>query len=152
MPIFELETIIAAPPERVFDLSRDVDAHLASTARTGEELVAGPRGLLSLGDEVTWRARHLGVRQTLSSKITGFDRPRWFRDEMTRGAFARFAHDHFFEPDAGDFARTRMRDRIDFASPLGSLGRLVDAVFLEGYLRRFIAVRNAWLKAEAERR
>src|SRR6185503_1372882 len=93
MPIIELTIEIAATAERVFDLARSVEAHLASTASTGEQLVEGPRGLLGLGDVVTWRARHLGVWQTLTSEITGYDRPRWFRDEMLRGAFARFAHD-----------------------------------------------------------
>ncbi|MFI2668287.1 hypothetical protein ACH5AU_01680 [Streptomyces albidoflavus] len=42
MTRFELETRIAAPVPLVFGLSRDVDAHTASMARSGERL--GPRG------------------------------------------------------------------------------------------------------------
>ncbi len=86
MPVIELAVEINAPVERVFDLSRSVRAHLESTRDTGEVLVEGPRGLLGLGDQVTWEARHLGLRQRLSARITEFDRPTHFRDSMvTRG-------------------------------------------------------------------
>ena len=51
-----------------------------------------------MGEEVTWSAKHFGVRQRLTSRITAFERPRRFRDSLVRGAFARFDHDHIFEP------------------------------------------------------
>lgn len=94
----ELTTCVAASPERCFDLARSVDLHTRSTSATGERAVGGvTTGLLGLGQEVTWRARHFGVRQELTSRITAYDRPRHFRDSMVRGAFRRFDHDHFFE-------------------------------------------------------
>jgi hypothetical protein len=34
MPLIQLETKIEAPQERVFDLARSIDAHLASTEGT----------------------------------------------------------------------------------------------------------------------
>jgi len=89
----------------------------------------------------------LGVRQTLTSRITAFDRPQHFRDSMVRGAFRRFDHDHFFAA-CGD--ATEMRDVFDFESPLGPLGRLVDTLVLERYLRRFLETRNAEIKRVAE--
>ena len=147
----ELTTRILAPPERCFDLSRSVDVHVASTSRSGERAVAGvTSGMLGLGDEVTWRARHLGVWQTLTSRITRFDRPRNFRDSMVDGAFARFDHDHIFDPDPTDPGACLMRDVFDFASPLGPLGRLVDRVFLDRYMRAFLAERNDVIRAVAE--
>jgi ligand-binding SRPBCC domain-containing protein len=149
MPVIELATFIRAAPERVFDLSRDVDAHVASAQGTGERAVAGKTsGLLELGDEVTWEAVHFGVRQRLTSRITRFDRPRSFRDSMVRGAFARFDHDHVFEPvDGGTLAR----DVFDFTSPLGLLGRLADGMVLERHMRRFLGERMRILKELAER-
>lgn len=66
---------MAAPPEVVFDLARSIDLHKLSTAHTGEEAIAGKTsGLIELGETVTWRARHFGVMQTLTSKVTGFER------------------------------------------------------------------------------
>jgi len=146
----ELTTYIAAPPERCFDLARSVELHARSTAATGERAVGGKTsGLLGLGDEVTWRARHLGVWQSLSGRITAYDRPRHFRDAMLRGAFARLEHDHYFEP-AADGGGTVMRDRFEYAAPLGPLGRLAERLFLTAYLRRFLEGRNRELKAVAE--
>ena len=148
MARIELVTLILAPRERCFDLSRSVDLHVASTEDTGERAVAGvTSGLLHLGDEVTWSARHFGVRQRLTSRITAFDRPGHFRDSMVSGAFRRFDHDHFF--DAGGEA-TEMRDVFDFESPLGPLGRIADALVLTGYLRGFLERRNAVIKRAAE--
>ena len=54
-------------------------------------------GRIGLGESVTWRAKHLGVWQTLSSKITAFNYPTYFVDEMIQGAFASFKHEHIFE-------------------------------------------------------
>jgi ligand-binding SRPBCC domain-containing protein len=152
MAVIRLETVIAAPVERCFDLALDLDFHLRSLAHTGERAVAGrTSGLIELGESVTWEARHFGVRQRLTSKITAMDRPRYFRDEMTKGAFAAFAHDHWFEPrdDAGR-SKTVMVDEILFRSPLGPLGGLVDFLVMKRYLRRLMERRNRQLTTELE--
>ncbi len=148
MPVIELSTLIAEPAPRVFDLARSIDLHTASTAATGERAVAGvTSGLIGPGEQVTWRARHLGVWQSLTSRIEIFERPRHFRDSMVRGAFRRFDHDHFFEPCAEG---TRMRDVFDYTSPLGVLGRLADGLFLERYMRALLVERNRVIKEVAE--
>jgi hypothetical protein len=41
MPTIRLETLIAAPPDRCFDLSLSVDLHRQSVAHTHERPVAG---------------------------------------------------------------------------------------------------------------
>lgn len=148
MPVLELTTPIRAPIARCFDLARSVELHTLSTAHTGERAVGGrTRGLLGPGETVTWRARHFGVWQELTSRITAFDPPHRFRDSMVRGAFARFDHDHRFTTDG---EHTIMRDVFDYTSPLGPLGRLVDRLVLAEYLRRFLAARNAEIKRVAE--
>lgn len=148
MPLIRLTTSVAAPIERVFDLARSIDLHVASAQHTGERAIGGvTKGLIGPGESVTWSARHFGVRQTLTVRITAFDRPRHFRDSMVEGAFRSFDHDHTFAA-AGDV--TVMRDAFAYESPLGVLGRLADAVFLARYLRRFLAVRAAAVKAAAE--
>ena len=149
MPTIELSTSIAAPIERVFDLARSIDLHSRSMDSTGEKAVGGvTSGLIGLGEEVTWRARHLGVWQTLTSRITVCDRPTHFADVMQRGAFHRMEHHHYFEADGG--GGTVMRDVFTFASPLGVLGRVADALYLTRYMRGFLVQRNRALKATAE--
>ena len=71
MPVIELATHINAPIGKCFDLARDIDVHVASTRHTSETAIAGrTSGLIELGEWVTWRAKHFGIWQTLTSKIT----------------------------------------------------------------------------------
>lgn len=148
VPILELCTSIAAPVERVFDLCRSVDAHVATAAATGERAVGGvTSGLLELGDEVTWSARHLGWRWRLTSRITKLDRPRHFRDSMVAGAFKRFDHDHWFEVRDGV---THVRDVFDFTSPFGLFGRVADAILVTRHMRHFLERRMRDLKRMVE--
>lgn len=149
MPTIELTIRVAAPAERCFDLSRSIDLHRRSLGATGERAVAGvTTGLIGLGEQVTWEATHFGVRQRLTSRITAFDRPHRFRDSMVAGAFRRFDHDHWFEPDAR--GGTVMRDVFDFDAPLGVLGRVAEAAFLTRYMRRLLVARNAVVQQVAE--
>jgi ligand-binding SRPBCC domain-containing protein len=148
VPIIKLTTEVRAPIERTFDLSRSVELHMASTAHTGERAVAGvTSGLMAFGEEVAWRARHCGVWQHLTSRITVFERPFHFRDSLVRGAFRRFDHDHFFA-QRGEI--TIMRDVFDFQSPFGILGHIADRLFLIDYMRRFLLTRNELIKMVAE--
>ena len=116
---------------------------------TRERAVAGrTSGLIGLNEEVTWEAIHFGIRQRLTSRITKYERPHYFRDSMVRGAFRRFDHDHNFEERG---ALTVMTDRFEYASPLGVLGKLADSLFLKVYLRRLLETRAAHIKFAAER-
>jgi ligand-binding SRPBCC domain-containing protein len=148
MPQIRVVTRIRAPIERCFDASRDIDLHVESQAASGERAVAGrTSGLIELGETVTWEARHFGVRQRFTAKITAFDRPHHFRDEMLHGAFHSFQHDHRFTA-VGD--ETEMVDELRFRSPLGPLGWLVDRAFMSRYLRRLLAERGEVIKRAAE--
>jgi ligand-binding SRPBCC domain-containing protein len=149
MPRIRVETFVAAPPERVFDLARDLDLHKRSLAHTGEEAVGGrTSGLIEAGEEVEWRARHLGVTWRLRSRITEMARPRTFTDEQVFGPFASFRHRHEFVAKDGG---TLIVDDWTYVAPLGLLGRLADVLFLERHMRRLLEARNAAIREEAER-
>jgi ligand-binding SRPBCC domain-containing protein len=91
---------------------------------------------------VTWRARHFGVAFTMTSRITDLDAPVRFVDEQVSGPFGHWRHEHvFYERDGA----TLMTDTVDFASPYGPLGRVVDGLVLTRYLTRLLAERNRWL-------
>lgn len=145
---FVCETRIAAPPEAAFDASLDIELHVRSMAASGERAVGGvTTGRIGPGETVTWRARHFGIRWTMTSEIADFERPARFVDRQVRGPFARFRHEHRFEPDGS--SSTRMLDLIEFAAPLGLLGRLVEPV-LRRHLRRLIEERNRHVRRAAE--
>jgi ligand-binding SRPBCC domain-containing protein len=150
VPIIQLHTHINAPIQRCFDVARDIDIHVASTAHTGERAIAGrTSGLIGPGETVTWRAKHFGIWQNLTSKITGFDAPNFFADEMVNGAFKSFRHEHYFTEDR---KQTVMRDVFVFESPLGMLGKLADWLFLKRYMTGLLVTRNLVIKEEAEKR
>ena len=148
----ELTTTIRAPAANVFDLCLDVEAHTASMAGSRERIVDGVRsGRLSPGDTVTWTARHFGVPWRMTVRIIAYDRPHRFVDEQVRGPFQHWRHEHRFVPHEAT-GTTVMHDLIDFASPLGPLGRAVDAVVLGRYMRRLVENRNVYLARSLESR
>ena len=148
MAKIELNTIINAPVEIVFDLSRSIDLHLESTKQTGEQAIAGKTsGLIEFGETVTWRARHFGIWQNLTSKITAFDQPDFFADEMVSGAFKSFRHEHYFIKENG---QTLMKDIFSFESPGGIIGRIFNWLILKKYMTDLLIERNRVIKAHAE--
>jgi ligand-binding SRPBCC domain-containing protein len=148
MPEIILTTIIKAPIETCFDLSRNIDLHKISTQGSDEEAIAGvTTGMIGMGEEVTWRATHLGIRQTLSSRITAFEYPYHFRDEMVKGLFKCIRHDHNFTSENGN---TVMTDIFRYESPCGILGKVADWLFLKKYLEQLLVRRNKVIREYAE--
>jgi len=148
MPTIRLETSIDASTERCFDLSLSVDLHRHSVAHTHERPVAGvTSGMMKLGDTVTWEAVHFGIKQHLTTKITAYERPYRFTDEMMRGAFEEITHIHEFVAQPSG---TLMIDLFTFRAPLGILGRLVEMLFLTRYMKGLLLTRNRYLKQVAE--
>ncbi|WP_415854523.1 SRPBCC family protein [Sinomonas sp. G460-2] len=146
MKRFEIVTRLAAPPERVFEASLDVETHLGSMADSGEHVVGGvTAGQLKLGDSVTWRATHFGIQWRMRVLITACEPPNFFVDEQVHGPFKRWHHAHYFENDGA--SGTVMRDVVEFAAPLGPLGAIAEAVVLKRYMPKLIRQRNEYLKA-----
>ena len=147
MPVLRIVTDIAAPVERCFDLSRDIDLHLESMVASKERVVGGvTSGLIGAGQEVSWRARHFGIHWHMTSRITAFEPPHRVVDEMVRGPFAAFRHEHRFEAHGGG---TRMTDVVDVRMGWGPIGPVAD-VAAGAYLRRLLTIRNGVVRRKAE--
>jgi len=141
----ELETTI----HESFDLARSIDLHVDSMSHSNERAIGGvTSGLISEGEEVTWRARHFGIPFQMTSRITRLEAPNSFVDEQVHGPFRSFRHEHTFVDHDG---RTAMIDRVEFSAPFGVLGRLAEKLVLARYLRRLIEARNQFLVTEALR-
>ena len=148
MPSIHLTTFIHAPVERVFDLSRSISLHKISTVDTNEQAIDGVMsGLINLNETVTWQAKHLFKTRRFTSRISAMLRPDHFTDEMVKGDFKSFRHEHHFRSaDNG----TVMIDMISFESPYGFIGRLFNSIYLKNYIERFLVMRNAVIKDYAE--
>lgn len=148
MPIIKLTTEINSTIEICFDLSRSIDLHKISTEKTNEEAIDGiTSGLISLNEIVTWQATHFGIRQKLTSKITGYNRPIYFRDEQIKGIFKSIYHEHIFEQKA---EKVIMTDIFIFESPFGFFGQILNQLILKKYLHKFLIKRNNIIKEYAE--
>jgi ligand-binding SRPBCC domain-containing protein len=151
MVTIEERITIQAPIERCFDLARSVEVHLAGNVHWGEAAVSTggvASGLIAMGQSVTWRAKHFGMWQELTSKITAMNRPMYFQDSMTRGIFRSMQHDHWFQAVSGN--TTELRDVFCFSAPLPVLGLLAEVIFLGRYMRKLLRERNTVLKRIAE--
>ena len=144
-------TLIHAPIERCFDLSRSVEVHLLANVHSGEQAMAFggvTSGLVGLSQEVTWRAKHFGVWQTLTSKTTAMESPRYFQVTMVRGIFRFMQAEHLFRSVKPGI--TEMTDRFCIAAPLPVLGPIAEAIFLRRYMLALLRERNAVIKQVAE--
>jgi ligand-binding SRPBCC domain-containing protein len=147
----EETTIIHAPIGLCFDLARNVEVHLAGNVHSGEQTVATggvTSGLIGLGQQVTWRAKHFGVWRELTSKITALEPPIYFQDVMLRGAFKSMTHDHHFLTLPSGV--TEMKDIFVFAAPLPVLGLIAERLVLRRYMQALLHERNVALKTIAE--
>jgi len=148
MPKIHTTTFIAAPIERVFDLSRSINLHQISTAPTNEKAIDGViTGLINKDETVTWQAKHLFKTRLFTSKITAMQSPVSFTDEMIKGDFTSFHHEHHFKTVQNG---TIVIDIIQFETPYGFIGNIVNRLFLTSYLERFLVKRNAVIKEYAE--
>ena len=149
MAIIRLETEIKASAQTCFDLSRSVDAHLSSMEHTKERAVGGrTSGLCRLNDVITWEAKHLGVKQYLTVKITKMEPYVMFEDVMVKGAFKSMQHQHHFEEKNGT---TTMRDVFAYETPGWIFGKFFDWLVLERYMTKLLRERNEALKRMAEK-
>ncbi len=149
MEEIHLEMKVMADIKICFDLARNIDFHTQSLQHSKEKAVSGKTsGLIELGETVTWEAIHFGIKQRLTSKITEYDAPNYFVDEMVSGVFKSFRHEHHFQKE-GDY--TIIRDKFSFESPLGLLGKIANKIFLKRYMINLLKTRNEFLKKEAEK-
>lgn len=148
MPKIHLTSFFNAPIERVFDLSRSINLHHISMESTNEKAIAGTiSGLINKGETVTWQARHLFKTRQFTSAITDMERPVFFIDEMIKGDFKSFHHEHHFKSAENG---TIMIDKINFETPYGNLGKIADRLFLKAYVEKFLVKRNEVIREYAE--
>ncbi|GAC1605154.1 MAG: hypothetical protein NVS3B8_15920 [Chitinophagaceae bacterium] len=148
IPTIHLTTFIAAPVERVFDLSRSIDVHKKSLAHTNEQAVAGTTsGLIGQDETVTWKATHLGKIRVMKVKISSMLAPQSFTDEMVIGDFKQMKHEHHFKSIQNG---TLMIDLFSFESRYGVAGKIFNYIYLQRYLRKLLERRNLAIKEYAE--
>jgi hypothetical protein len=148
---FEEITLIDAPIDRVFDLSRSIEVHLLANVHENEQALAVrglTTGLVGLGDQVTWRAKHFGLWHDLTTKATEVKPPTYLQITMVQGVFRSMQADHLFRSLPS--GTTQLRDTFAIAAPLPILGPIAEVLFLRRYMIALNRERNAVIKQLAE--
>ncbi len=148
MTTIYIKTKINAPVIEVFDLSRDIDFHMYSAKKTNEKAISGTTSrLIGLGETVKWRGKHFGIYLTHQSKITCFEYPNKFTDEMITGHFTSFKHQHIFHKTTSG---TEMIDILEYEPPYSIFGALFNITILKRHLTHFLTSRNLAIKLHLE--
>ncbi len=105
---------------------------------------------LRLGSEVRLRARQLPLpfAQTWLVRVVQFEPPTLIVDEMLRGPFAAWRHEHRFAELPG--GRTQLTDFVTYRLPGGRLGKVADAVLGRRLLLATFRSRQARTRALLE--
>ena len=88
---------------------------------------------------IDYRIRPLGIPQRWRSRITLWDPPHRFVDEQVRGPYRSWHHLHAFRAAEGG---TEIHDTVQYALPLGALGRLAHALVVRRQLESIFAYRE----------
>ena len=148
MTTIKITTNYYAPIETVFDTNRNIDIHQQSASKTKEVAIAGiTSGLINKNETVTWKGKHFGFYIQHESIISEMDFPNYFVDEQLKGHFKSFKHKHIFKQKANE---TIMTDILEYETPFGFIGRLIDIIILKNHLKKFIIYRNSILKELSE--
>ena len=131
---------IDASPEEVFAFFSD-PGNLARITPPGLRFrIHGPSpARIGEGSRIEYRIRWLVFPLLWVTRITRWNAPHGFQDVQEKGPYAAWIHTHRFSR-RGD--RILMEDHVDYALPLGALGRLVHRLVVRGQLQAIFDYRR----------
>ena len=143
----EREQVVPAPLADVFaffaqarNLERITPAWLRFEVLTPEPVRMAPGALID------YRLRLHGIPLRWLTRIEEWDRGHAFADRQVRGPYRLWHHRHEFEA-RGDGA-TLVRDRVEYALPVGLLGELARRAFVGRDLERIFDFRREAVRRE----
>lgn len=123
MAVFESETTLTAPTEEVFSfLLQPARLIQISPPEMGLKFVDAPERL-QMGDTFRFMVQTMGQVQTITHRITAYEDPSLFVEELIEGPLPLWVHTHSFV--SLDGSRTMIQDRIEFQPPGGLIGLLL---------------------------
>lgn len=137
---FVKESRIAAPPSRVFAFHESPGALLRLTPPWENVTVESGGDSIRVGARVVLVTRLGPIPLRWVAEHVEYDPPRLFADRQVAGPFARWYHRHEFLDDGQ--GGTILRDSVDYAPPLGALGRLLSRAFIEAKLAKLFDFRH----------
>ncbi len=123
MAAFETELIVQATPEEIFDfLTQPENIKAISPPEMGLKFLDAPLRY-SHQCEVRFAVQTMGKIQEITHRITRFDSPNLFVEELIDGPIKLWVHSHHFTPiESGG---TEVKDIIEFQPPGGLMGLMM---------------------------
>ena len=138
--LFVKESVIRAPPERVFAFHELPGVLERLTPPWEKTRVVEHAASLRAGERTVVETRALGLWPVrFVAEHTAYDPPRMFEDVQLAGPFRRWRHRHIIRPHENGAV---LRDEIDFEPPLGPLGRAAARLLVLPRLRRLFDYRH----------
>jgi hypothetical protein len=135
----EREQVLAMPPARAFDFFADALNLEAITPPWLHFALETPAPIdMRPGTLIRYRLRLHGLPVRWLTRIEAWDPGHRFEDVQLRGPYRLWRHSHTF---AAHERGTLMRDRVDYALPLGPLGEAAHALVVRRDLRRIFDYR-----------
>lgn len=148
MARIHLTTFIAAPSERVFDLSRHMALYKLLFLNRKEKFTSGAgSNLLGKGETISVISTHAGKSRMSMLKITDFQRPLSFTEEQVKGDLDKFRHEHHFKRVGNG---TIIIDLVEFGGPKDIIGRIFGKFYFKKYLEELLRKRNEVIRSYAE--
>lgn len=142
---FVKESILPATVDEVFAFHERPDAFALLQAPWDRIEILTPPAGLEVGTRVELRTKIGPFWTRIVAEHVAYERNRRFEDVLLEGPFARWHHKHLFFADEGG---CRLRDEIDYAPPLGWLGRLVDPIAVRPRLEKLFDYRHSVTRRE----
>lgn len=140
MAQFIKESRIAAPPSVVFAFHESPGALERLTPPWEQVEVVKPASSILPGNRVVFRVKIGPMSVLCEAEHTEYEKDKMFADRQVRGPFARWYHRHVVSDDGQ--GGTLLRDEVDYEPPLGWIGKLLNAGFLESKLQKLFEYRH----------
>ncbi len=120
---FVKESVIRAPPERVFAFHELPDAFERLVPPWENVAIIQKADITKIGSQAIIEQKIFGIIPTRwVAEHTAYDPPRSFTDVQISGPFAKWRHRHIVEPHPNGAI---LRDEVEYEPPMWILGALV---------------------------
>jgi len=104
------------------------------------KFLSTPPDVMKPGDVIDYRIRLYGVPVHWRTRIEVVEAPNRFVDVQEKGPYALWRHSHSFRDLGG--GETEMKDRVEYAMPLGVVGEIAYRLFVARSLAQIFEYRE----------
>lgn len=138
--LFVKESVIHAPPERVFAFHELPDAFERLVPPWEKVTVVQKADIKTVGSRAILEQKIFGlVPSRWIAEHTAYDPPHMFEDVQVSGPFKSWRHRHIVEPHPEGAV---LRDHIEYEPPLSFIGQLAAPLFIVPKLEKMFTYRH----------